>query len=156
MKNFSNLISVSLLAICFAQTACNNPVSEKVLPQASINARLIGDGGALIILEDPCAVPSYSNATFVQASNGDGCLTVEKTLSADCQDVVIAYKAINEDVWEGIFINGNYDNGVVEVSYTLPCMNGNTEYDIKVTALPADESDNVTVGETTLSCANCQ
>lgn len=156
MKNFNNFIFVSLLAYSFIQTACNNPASEQILPQTRMNVRLIGDGGAIIILEDPCAVPSYSNTTFVQTSNSNGCLAIVKTLAADCQDVAIAYKAVNTDIWKGVFTNGNYNNGTVEVNYTLPCMNGNTEYDIKITALPSDEADNIVVGEDTSNCTRCQ
>ncbi len=156
MKNFNKLMCVSFFAISLMQTACNNAVSDQVVPQTSINARLIEDGGALIVLDDPCAVPSYDNTNFVQASNENGCLTIETTLSADCKDVVIAYKGINDDVWEGIVISGDYDNGTVQVDYTMPCMNQSAEYNIKVTSLPANESDNVAVGGMTSSCANCQ
>lgn len=155
MKNFNIFTYSLLLFVGLQQTACNTYSPEQVLPQQGVQART-GGGGALIILEDPCALPTYNTETYTTTSSSQGCINVNMQLSAVCVDVAIAYKPTDESTWEGILIEGAYSNNTVTIRQTLPCLNTSTDYDVKLIALPEGEADDVHIGSTTTGCTNCE
>ena len=118
------------------QTACVNPANEKIAPTAKPQIHAREAGGIVIVLGDLDAVPTYDSEMNTYVSSETGTIALQTSLNANCREVIVAYRLATESNWSSVWIRQSYESGVVSVDYTLSCLNAESDYVVKIIALP--------------------
>ena len=121
---------------CLFQTACVNPANEKITPDAKPQIHAREAGGMIVVLGDADAVPTYDSETNSYVSSETGTIDLQTSLDANSRDVIVAYRLATEGSWSSVWIQQTYESGTVSIDYTLSCLNAESDYVVKIIALP--------------------